>query len=233
MKVAEFMPVAPLSDAELDQLTELLERYRDEGAMNLEKLDGFLAAIACSPEPISQREYLEAALGGTIEPQSVPQIASLITRHQQTIAQTLEAGDVFTPTLLQDQAGVSQANDWAIGFLRGMELRRREWLPMMDDKEHGGWFVSIFALAYENHPDPEMRPYKQPMTPQRREQLIVGMAVSAMGIYRYLRARRMEAQPTIDMDTFRRGAPKVGRNDPCPCGSGKKFKQCCGRLMLH
>ncbi len=24
-------------------------------------------------------------------------------------------------------------------------------------------------------------------------------------------------------------APKVGRNDPCPCGSGKKFKKCCGR----
>jgi hypothetical protein len=45
MKVAEFMPVAPLSDAEFDQLTELLERYRDEGAMNLEELDGFLAAI--------------------------------------------------------------------------------------------------------------------------------------------------------------------------------------------
>ena len=29
--------------------------------------------------------------------------------------------------------------------------------------------------------------------------------------------------------TVRRTAPKVGRNDPCPCGSGKKFKQCCGR----
>ena len=27
----------------------------------------------------------------------------------------------------------------------------------------------------------------------------------------------------------RHEAPKVGRNDPCPCGSGKKFKQCCGR----
>jgi len=24
--------------------------------------------------------------------------------------------------------------------------------------------------------------------------------------------------------------PKVGRNDPCPCGSGKKYKKCCGRL---
>ena len=26
-----------------------------------------------------------------------------------------------------------------------------------------------------------------------------------------------------------RMGPKVGRNDPCPCGSGKKFKQCCGK----
>jgi len=25
--------------------------------------------------------------------------------------------------------------------------------------------------------------------------------------------------------------PKVGRNDPCPCGSGKKYKQCHGQLM--
>jgi preprotein translocase subunit SecA len=29
--------------------------------------------------------------------------------------------------------------------------------------------------------------------------------------------------------TIRREAPKVGRNDPCPCGSGKKYKQCCGK----
>ncbi len=29
--------------------------------------------------------------------------------------------------------------------------------------------------------------------------------------------------------TVRRTSPKIGRNDPCPCGSGKKYKQCCGR----
>ena len=29
--------------------------------------------------------------------------------------------------------------------------------------------------------------------------------------------------------TVRREEPKVGRNDPCPCGSGKKYKHCCGR----
>jgi len=31
------------------------------------------------------------------------------------------------------------------------------------------------------------------------------------------------------VETFRRETPRVGRNDPCPCGSGKKYKRCCGR----
>jgi hypothetical protein len=32
-----------------------------------------------------------------------------------------------------------------------------------------------------------------------------------------------------EVTTIQHPAPKVGRNDPCPCGSGKKFKKCCGR----
>ena len=31
------------------------------------------------------------------------------------------------------------------------------------------------------------------------------------------------------VETYRREEPRVGRNDPCPCGSGKKYKKCCGR----
>lgn len=31
------------------------------------------------------------------------------------------------------------------------------------------------------------------------------------------------------IETYRREAPKIGRNDPCPCGSGMKYKRCCGR----
>ena len=49
------------------------------------------------------------------------------------------------------------------------------------------------------------------------------------------RAATMLAQLEADMDG-NSGKPqekklsvKVGRNDPCPCGSGKKFKKCCGR----
>ena len=42
------------------------------------------------------------------------------------------------------------------------------------------------------------------------------------GLWYYTRALRTGPAPI-------KAAPKVGRNDPCPCGSGKKFKQCCGR----
>ena len=38
------------------------------------------------------------------------------------------------------------------------------------------------------------------------------------------------AQSVADQGTFVRGERKVGRNEPCPCGSGKKFKQCHGTL---
>jgi preprotein translocase subunit SecA len=38
-----------------------------------------------------------------------------------------------------------------------------------------------------------------------------------------------EAAAALDKSKPVRTGPKVGRNDPCPCGSGKKYKQCCGR----
>ncbi len=37
------------------------------------------------------------------------------------------------------------------------------------------------------------------------------------------------AKPALPKITIKREMPKVGRNDPCPCGSGKKYKQCCGK----
>ena len=36
------------------------------------------------------------------------------------------------------------------------------------------------------------------------------------------------AEAETKVKTVVREAPKIGRNDPCPCGSGKKYKKCCG-----
>jgi preprotein translocase subunit SecA len=38
-----------------------------------------------------------------------------------------------------------------------------------------------------------------------------------------------EAAEQLSKPKPKRIGPKVGRNDPCPCGSGKKYKQCCGK----
>lgn len=40
---------------------------------------------------------------------------------------------------------------------------------------------------------------------------------------------RRPAPPTVAPEPFRREEPKIGRNNPCPCGSGRKYKKCCGR----
>lgn len=47
--------------------------------------------------------------------------------------------------------------------------------------------------------------------------------VKESGVWRYAGGR------VIGVDPYRREEPKIGRNDPCTCGSGKKYKKCCGR----
>src|SRR6266567_5804727 len=231
------MKSQPLTDAELDRLSGVLGRFDNQRPMNLEQLDGFFAALICGPVNVPPSEYLPVILGDdmiledTVNAQPVLQVfLSLIMRHWNVFVDTLHSGEVFLPLLLEDDNGITRANDWANGFLRGMELRRTEWAALLNDKEHGGWLVPIFALAHEHDPDPEMRPYKEPVSAEGREKLIVGAAAGVTGIYRHFEARRLAENHLLDnASTFRRSMPKVGRNDPCPCGSGKKFKQCCGR----
>jgi uncharacterized protein len=230
----------PLSEVELDTLSELLSSFDTEGAMNLEDLDGFFAALIAGPDNVLPSEYLpevwgDATVNKEFRGRAILQdMLSLVTRHWNAVSQTLGSGNVYTPLLLEDDQGVAHGNDWANGFLRGMELRREDWGPLIDDEENGGSLVPIFALAHEHDPDPELRSYAKPISTELREKLIIGAAAGVMQIYRYFETRRlMTAIPSTAGATYRRVMPKVGRNDPCPCGSGKKYKQCCGRITLH
>ena len=49
---------------------------------------------------------------------------------------------------------------------------------------------------------------------------------------RYFREHR-QVKPSAHASEPRRNAPKVGRNEPCPCGSGKKYKRCCGGARVN
>ena len=235
------MTLEPLADTDFDRLSDILELFGDQRSMNLEQIDGFLAAVVCGPETIPQREYLLAIWGDDIVNEDaftskpvLKEFISLVTRHHDVIAHTLQSGDVVLPLLAQDEDGIARGNDWAAGFMQGMELRRGKWSELLDDEEHGGSLVPIFTLAHELDPDPAMRPYKEPISAELREELIVHAAAGVVQIFEYFEAERLLSTLQFDDDTtYRRIAPKVGRNEPCPCGSGKKFKHCCGKLTLH
>jgi uncharacterized protein len=122
----------PLTEAEMDRVSGLLERFGNKRSMNLEQLDGFFAALISGPQVVPPSDYLpvifgdEMVLWDSVNAQPMLQdFPSLIMRHWNAIADALHSGEVFLPLLLQDENGITRANDWAIGFLRGMEFSQR------------------------------------------------------------------------------------------------------------
>jgi len=114
--------------------------------------------------------------------------------------------------------------------MRGMHMRHDGWAELMDDEEHGGCLVPIMMLFHEHDEDPKMRP--KPISPEKRENIKAHMAAVLVQAYRYFRAQR-QISPGAQATELRRSTPKVGRNNPCPCGSGKKYKNCCGGATLN
>ena len=89
----------------------------------------------------------------------------------------------------------------------------------------------MMMLCHEHDQDPEMRP--KPISTEKREEVIVHMAAGLLGAYQYFRAHRQAYAGTTFTPEPRRNAPKVGRNDPCTYGSGKKYKKCCGGATVN
>jgi uncharacterized protein len=227
----------PLTDAELDRLGDFLKGCKGGRAMNVEQLDGFFAALITGPDMVMPSEYYREVFGGemsdTCEFASLDQaneILGMMMRHWNTIAGTLFKGEVYVPLLLEDENGTAQGNDWAHGFMWGTAMRHDGWAELVEDEEHGGCLIPMMMLHYEHGEDPEMRP--KPISPEKREEVIVHMAAGLLGAYRYFREHR-QVKPTAHRSEPRRNAPKVGRNDPCPCGSAKKYKKCCGGATVN
>ncbi len=78
--------------------------------------------------------------------------------------------------------------------------------------------------------EPEMRP--EPISPEKREEVILHMTAGLVAAYRYFRSHRT-VNTGIHASQPRSRTPKVGRNDLCPCGSGKKYKRCCGEVTIN
>jgi len=227
----------PLTDAEFDRLGEFLKSCRGGKAMNVEELDGFFAALVAGPDIVMASEYLPEVFGGEMSDargfadfDEANDILGLLMRHWNAIADVLHRDEVYVPILLEGEDGIAHGNDWARGFMRGMHMCHDGWAELVNDEEHGGCLIPMMMLCHEHDDDPAMRP--EPISPERREDIIVHMAAGLLAAYRHFKSQR-QAYAATDAPEPRRNAPKIGRNDPCPCGSGKKYKRCCGGAAIH
>jgi len=110
-----------------------------------------------------------------------------------------------------------------------MGMRLDGWAELVN-QEHGGCLTPMMMLCHEHDENPEMRP--EPISPEKREEVLVHMAAGLVAAYRYFRQRR-DAGTDTRMPESRSTASKVGRNEACPCGSGKKYKRCCGSATIN
>ena len=231
-----FTQKEPLTDAELDRLGGFLKTCKGGRAMNVEALDGFFAALIAGPETVMPSEYYREVFGGEMSDacefgslDEANEILGLMMRHWNDIAGTLNKDEVYVPLLLEDEDGTAHGNDWAHGFMRGMGMRHDGWAELVNDEEHGGCLIPMMMLYHEHDEDPELRP--APISPEKREGVIVHMAAGLLGAYQYFRLQQ-RVSPGAHTKP-RRNASKVGRNDLCPCGSDKKYKNCCGGTTVN
>src|ERR1035441_4260055 len=190
-----FTQQEPVTDAELDRLGDFLKSCKGGRAMNVEQLDGFFAALIAGPEVVMPSEYNREVFGGEISDacefgslEEANEILGLMMRHWNTIAGTLFKGEVYVPLLLEDEDGIAHGNDWAHGFMRGMHTRHDGWGDLVNDEEYGGCLIPMMMLRHEHDEDPEMRP--KPISPEKREEVIVHMAAGLFGAHRYFRVHR-------------------------------------------
>lgn len=229
----------PLSDEELAELDAfLLSDATSDETMLLDHLDGYLTAIIVGPTTLSMSQWYPGIWGsreedaphfGTMD--EARRIMQMIMRHYNGIIWSLEHdADSHEPifSIFVSEDGSREFIDaemWAAGFMDGVALCSADWQPLFDDPRGQEWLNPIRLLGAEDLSDAEMALVE---TPAQRDELAKHIQVSLSSIYRFWLPHRQAMHELQQTKTVTRTHPKVGRNDPCTCGSGKKFKKCCG-----
>jgi uncharacterized protein len=159
-------------------------------------------------------------------------ILGLMMRHWNTVNSTVRikpgADTYFYIPILQspDEEPPDSAMDtgfgeeWARGFAKGMGFHSGRWDDALEEQTVQDCLVPMVLLDMGENPDkPELV-----VDYARRESLATLIPMAVHELWRYWREHETGEAPVSA--PFKVG-PRVGRNDPCPCGSGKKFKKCC------
>lgn len=210
---------------DLDFLEDFLlgDAVSDE-AMMLSELDGFLTAITIGPELILPSEWLpqiwrgeEPEFADTEEARRV--MTAIMGRYNEILTTLAQAPLELEPILDYEMDGTVFPDIWASGFLTGVQLREAAWEPI-HASAHAPAFGLITALAVPARMQELM---SDPDEIARIASALAEELPIMIGAIDAFWKKRRGHGPTA----VRRPA-KTGRNEPCPCGSGRKYKKCCG-----
>lgn len=160
-------PNTPLSDAELQQLDELLASLPSEAAMNIEGMDGYLTGLWLLPgvlERLGTADWLPLVWGGDgAEAAPFPSqrqrknTTVLVLRHLQSLAcqwrDDVESWEPIFSVAEQGEREWVDARDWCTGFLQATDLAAQDWDPLWDDPQIGPLLVPIALLGGEGQDD--------------------------------------------------------------------------------
>jgi uncharacterized protein len=236
------------AEAELDALEVCCRRLAGfRAGVSVEWADGFLTALAAGPRRIETREALPAMFGDDFarcfaDPDDHAQAVGAFESRLAMLRRQLDAEVLLdepdrlrlAPILLQPAASHPDASEpvapddgieWAAGFLEAVQAFPGDWPEPDGDTEDGraalDALASIEALTLEPAALAADLAERRPgATPSRDE--LVDEALWAAQDLRLYWIDHAPRPATI------RHAPQPGRNDPCPCGSGRKFKKCHG-----
>lgn len=218
----------PLNNAELAFLDEMLLKYgNDEGVLDSSELDGLLTAVISGPAPLLPSQWFPALWGGEgNEPaweseSELRRFTGLVFRHMNHVATLLlEYPQDYRALFLSsatDSGAACIAEEWCFGYMRGIALAPWPALPP-------ALAPQLEAIAL--HGTEAGFDLLEAMTPEQQQSSVALIEPAVRALHAHWLSQRHAGESTPGPGPLSRGA-KTGRNDPCPCGSGKKFKQCC------
>ena len=249
-------PLGPEEFDELADLLDGLREDLDE-APQWEFCEGFMAALICCRRAIDPIEYFAVLFDCDedtqpfTDPQQAARFAQLWQRRWNEIVlslnadvKTLEDERCFQPEVMDMRGLVAElppeereamgdapvpsfGQIWAIGFMYAVENWPQEWdLPR--DKEAAKVIdealQSIVELTEDDTDPPTIAMMGEDSAPSVSEARMTAFADGIWAVYD-LHDVWSSLGPRVEQV---RKAPEPGRNDPCPCGSGKKYKKCHG-----